>query len=129
MQRAQPDDRARNAGLRPDPLTRKPRKANTIAGLSAHQRDVAPQARYRAARATDAPVTRTPRPADHRGRARSWHDAVAEMTHLQTQHAAWLEALPPKLQDGLLADALQLICDLDLAELQAIDPPRWFGRD
>ena len=28
-----------------------------------------------------------------------------------------------------LADALQVICDIDLAELQAIDPPRGFGRD
>jgi hypothetical protein len=86
-------------------------------------------ARYRAARAADAPVIRTRRPADHRGRARRWHDAVAELTHLQAQYAAWLEALPPNLQDGLLADALQVICDFDLAELQAIEPPRGFGRD
>jgi hypothetical protein len=28
-----------------------------------------------------------------------------------------------------LADALQAICDLDLSELQAIIPPRGFGRD
>jgi hypothetical protein len=86
-------------------------------------------ARYRAARAADAPVIRTRRPADHRGRARRWHDAVAELTHLQAQYAAWLEALPPNLQDGLLADALQVICDFGLAELQAIEPPRGFGRD
>jgi hypothetical protein len=91
--------------------------------------DAERQARYRAARAADAPVIRTRRPADHRGRARRWHDAVAELTHLQAQYAAWLEALPPNLQDGLLADALQVICDFDLAELQAIDPPRGFGRD
>jgi hypothetical protein len=91
--------------------------------------DAERQARYRAARAADAPVIRTRRPADHRGRARRWHDAVAELTHLQAQYAAWLEALPPNLQDGLLADALQVICDFDLAELQAIEPPRGFGRD
>jgi hypothetical protein len=89
--------------------------------------DAERQARYRAARAADAPVIRTRRPADHR--ARRWHDAVAELTHLQTQYAAWLEALPPNLQDGLLADALQVICDFGLAELQAIEPPRGFGRD
>jgi hypothetical protein len=91
--------------------------------------DAERQARYRAARAVDAPVIRTRRPADHRGRARRWHDAVAELTDLQAQYAAWLEALPPNLQDGRLADALQGICDFDLAELQAIDPPRGFGRD
>ena len=36
-------------------------------------------------------------------------------------------ALPTNLQDSVIADALQAICDL--AELQAIDPPRGFGRD
>jgi hypothetical protein len=91
--------------------------------------DAERQARCRAARAADAPVIRTRRPADHRSRARRWHDAVAELTELQAQYAAWLEALPTNLQDGALADALQVICDLDLAELQAIDPPRGFGRD
>ncbi len=81
--------------------------------------DAERQARYRAARAVGAPVTRTRRPADHRSRARRWHDAVAE----------WLDALPANLQDGTVADALQRICDLDLDELQAIEPPRGFGRD
>ncbi len=75
------------------------------------------------------PVRRTHRPADQRSRARRWHDAVAELTKLQAQYAAWLAALPVNLQDGALADALQAICDLDLSELQAIDPPRGFGRD
>ena len=43
--------------------------------------------------------------------------------------AAWLDALPPSLQDSATAAALQAICDLDLADIQAIDPPRGFGRD
>lgn len=43
--------------------------------------------------ATDPPVIRTRRPADHRSRARRWHDAVGELTTLQTQYAKWLEAL------------------------------------
>ena len=86
-------------------------------------------ARYRAARAADAPVIRTRRPADRRSRARRWHDAVTELTELQAQYTAWIEALPSNLQDSLLADTLQLICDLDLTELQAIEPPRGFGRD
>ena len=38
MQCAQSDDRSRHAGLRQDPLTRKPRRGNTTAGLFAHQR-------------------------------------------------------------------------------------------
>ncbi len=91
--------------------------------------DAERQARYRAARAAHAPVIRTRRSPDHRSRARRWHDAIAELTELQAQYAAWLEALPTNLQDGALADALQVIYDLDLGELQAIEPPRGFGRD
>ena len=91
--------------------------------------DAERQARCRAARATGTPAVRTRRPADHRSRARRWHDAVAELTALQAQYAAWLEALPGNLQDSATADALQRICDLDLDELQAVDPPRGFGRD
>ena len=33
------------------------------------------------------------------------------------------------LQDTATAEALVAICDLDLGELQAIEPPRGFGRD
>jgi hypothetical protein len=87
------------------------------------------QARYRAAHAAGAPVIRTRRPADHRSRARRWHDTVVELTELQAQYVVWRDALPANLQDSALADALQAICDLDLTELQAIDPPRGFGRD
>ena len=91
--------------------------------------DAERQARYRAARTADTPVIRTRRPTDHRSRARRWCDAVAELGELQTQYAGWLDALPTNLQDSALANALQAICDLDLAELHAIDPPRGFGRD
>ena len=51
------------------------------------------------------------------------------MMALQAQYAVCLEALPDNLHDGSTADALREICDLDLTELQAIDPPRGFGRD
>lgn len=91
--------------------------------------DAERQARYRAARAAAVPVIRTRRPADHRGRARRWHDTIATLVVLQAEYAAWLAALPANLQDSALAEALQAICDLDLDELQAIEPPRGFGRD
>ena len=87
------------------------------------------QARYRAARAAGTPLTRTRRPADHRSRSRRWLDAVATLTALQAEYAAWLEALPINLQEGATAQALLAICELDLGELQAIEPPRGFGRD
>ena len=91
--------------------------------------DAERQARYRAARAASTPLIRTRRPTDHRSRIRRWHDAVAALTALQAEYAAWLEALPANLQDSTTAEALQAICDLDLGELQAIEPPRGFGRD
>ena len=91
--------------------------------------DAERQARHRAARAAGVPVGRTRRPADHRSWAQRWRDAVAELTVLQDQYAAWLAALPDSLQGGATADALQAICDLDLADLQVIDLPRGFGRD
>ena len=91
--------------------------------------DAERQARYRAARATGAPVIRTRRPADHRSRARRWDDTVAELTKLQAEYDAWLQNLPENLQDTATAEALRAISELDLSELQAIVPPRGFGRD
>src|SRR5271165_7416145 len=69
--------------------------------------DAERQARYRAARAADAPVIRTRRLADHRSRARSWQDVVTQLTELQAQYADWLEALPANQHDSALAEALQ----------------------
>ena len=91
--------------------------------------DAERQARSRAARASGTPPVRTRRPLDRRSRAKRWRDAVSELTTLQGQYAAWLDALAENLQDSATAEALHAICDLDLMELQAIVPPRGFGRD
>ena len=87
------------------------------------------QARYRAARAIGTALVRIRRPTGHRSRAQRWHDAVATLTALQAEDAAWLEALPINLQEGATAQALLAICELDLGELQTREPPRGFGRD
>jgi hypothetical protein len=87
------------------------------------------QARYRATRAAGRPVIRTRRPADRRSRIQRWNDALAELAASQAEYAAWLEALPDNQQDSATAEALRAVCDIDLAELQAIEPPRGFGRD
>ena len=44
-------------------------------------------------------------------------------------YAAWLDSLPESVQDSATAEALRAICELDLSELQAVIPPRGFGRD
>jgi hypothetical protein len=49
--------------------------------------------------------------------------------NMKPGYEAWLEALPDTLRESTTAEALRIICDLDLAELQTINPPRGFGRD
>jgi len=39
------------------------------------------------------------------------------------------QALPENLEGSRLADKLQVIAELDLEELQVVDPPRGYGRD
>jgi len=91
--------------------------------------DAQRQARWRAARAAGVPVVHTRQTIDRRSRAQRWRDAAAELTQLQAQYAAWLEALPTSLQESATAEALQAICELELADLLAVEPPRGFGRD
>ena len=87
------------------------------------------QARYRARARPGAPVIRIRRPADRRSRIQRWNDTIAGLVDLQAEYAAWLEALPDNQQDSAIAEALRAIVELDLSELQAIEPPRGFGRD
>ena len=87
------------------------------------------QARYRAAHAAGGPVVRTRRPADRRSRIQRWNDTIAAAVELQAEYVGWLDALPDNQQDSALAEALRAIVELDLSELQAVEPPRGFGRD
>ena len=87
------------------------------------------QARYRAARTAGALVVRPRRPADRRSRIQRWNDTITAAVALQVEYAGWLDALPDNQHDSALADALRAIVDLDLSELQAVEPPRGFGRD
>jgi hypothetical protein len=58
-----------------------------------------------------------------------WSAAVAALIELQEEYRTWLENLPENLESSRLADKLRAIVELDFEELQAIDPPRGFGRD
>jgi hypothetical protein len=53
-----------------------------------------------------------------------WAAAVTTMVGLQDEHRAWLDSLPDHLEESRVAEKLQAIVDLDLEELQAVDPPR-----
>jgi hypothetical protein len=87
------------------------------------------QARYRTMHANGAPVIRSRRPADRRSRIQRWNDTIAAAVELRVEYSDWLDALPENQQDSALADALRAIVEFDLSELQAIEPPRGFGRD
>ena len=91
------------------------------------------QARYRARHKNDRTIpvvgVRYRRPADRRSRPQRWDDAVAELLALQAEYTAWFDALPDGFRDTATAEALQAVAELDLTELQAIIPPRGFGRD
>jgi hypothetical protein len=45
---------------------------------------------------------------------------------LQDEYRAWLDNLPPSLESSRLADKP---VELDLDDLQAVDPPLGLGRD
>jgi hypothetical protein len=87
------------------------------------------QARYRAAHAAGAPVIRTRRAVDRRSRIQRWNDTVTALVELQAEYDGWLEALPDNQQDSATGEALRAIVEFDLSDLQAIEPPRGFGRD
>jgi len=87
------------------------------------------QARFRAAHADGAPKVRYRRPIDRRSRPQRWRAAVAKLVSLQDEYRAWLDSLPDNLAESATAQALRAVCDLDLSELDSVEPPRGFGRD
>jgi hypothetical protein len=48
---------------------------------------------------------------------------------LQGEYQAWRDSLPDNLAESATAEALRAVCDLDLSELESVEPPRGFGRD
>jgi hypothetical protein len=114
--------RAREAG-RKAKMKRGPKPSGTA--MTAAER----QARFRAAHADGAPRVRYRRPADRRGMAQKWRDAVSELLDLQDAYRAWPNGLPENFAESATAEALRAICEIDLSELDNVDPPRGFGRD
>ena len=51
------------------------------------------------------------------------------MLAVQSECAAWFEALPEGLRDSATATALQDMIDLDLDAIAAVQPPLGYGRD
>jgi hypothetical protein len=109
----------------PGPLPR-----NGVKALSDAERAASYRERRKAELEAKVPVrVRYRRAPDKRSRPQRWRDAVAELVDLQADYAAWLDRLPESLQETPTADALRAIAALDLSELEALEPPKGFGRD
>jgi hypothetical protein len=89
------------------------------------------QARFRARRLALQPPPAVKRAVagQRRSRTKRWNDALAELTAVQAECAAWFDALPESLRDNATATALQEMIDLDLDAIAATQPPRGYGRD
>ena len=87
------------------------------------------QRRFRERRKAQQPRLSYRTPQDRRSRPQRWQDAVLTLVDLQGEYQAWLDNLPENLGESALAHQLQEICDLDLAALESVQPPRGFGRD
>jgi hypothetical protein len=93
--------------------------------MSSAERPARRRARLRQQRPAS-PASPTRRVASRPAR---WAAATATLVCLQEEYRDWLDNLPSNLESSALADKLQTIVELDLKELQAVDPPRGYGRD
>jgi hypothetical protein len=102
-----------------------PRRRTGVRPMTPAERQAQRRARLRRANPTapTPPARRIP------PRPRRWATAVAALIDLQDEYRAWLDNLPTSLDGSRLAEKLHAIAELDLDELQAIDPPRGYGRD
>ena len=94
-------------------------------GLSNAER----QRRFRERHKEQQPRVRYRRPQDRRSRPQRWRDAVQTLVDLQAEYQDWLDNLPDNLQESTVAERLTAICEYDFGDLEALEPPRGFGRD
>ena len=94
-------------------------------GLSNAER----QRRFRERRKEQQPRIHYRRPQDRRSRPQRWRDAVQTLVDLQAEYQDWFDNLPDNLQASPLAERLEAICEYDFGDLEALEPPRGFGRD
>src|SRR5690349_257759 len=87
------------------------------------------QARHRAKQRRAHPAHPAPTARRVLPRPQRWAAAVETLVSLQDEYRAWLDRLPESLEESPTAEKLQAIIELDLDELQTIDPPRGYGRD
>jgi hypothetical protein len=56
-------------------------------------------------------------------------DEKGNPSRIQESYQAWLDSLPENLTESATAETLRTICEIDLSELESVEPLRGFGRD
>ena len=76
-------------------------------------------------------IVRYRRPADRRSRPQQWADAVQTLADLLDRFQEWRDNLPSGLANSATAEALDAVLELrgHVEDLQAVQPPKGFGRD
>ena len=100
-----------------------------IAECNTSARELDSSLRNRERRKDGQPRIHYRRPQDRRSRPQRWRDAVQTLVDLQAEYQDWLDNLPDSLQASMLAERLEAICEYDFGDLEALEPPRGFGRD
>ena len=87
------------------------------------------QRRYRERLRDGQRPVRWRRPKDRRSAPQRWRDAVAELLDLQARWTEIHEALPESMAGSEYGERLAEVAGLDLSGIEAIEPPRGYGRD
>ena len=66
---------------------------------------------------------------DRRNRPQRWHNAGQAHVDLQAEYPDWLDSLPDSPQASPIAEGLAAVCEYEFGDLEALEPPRGFGRD
>jgi len=76
-------------------------------------------------------IVRYRRPADRRSRPQQWADAVQTLADMLDKFQEWRDKLPSNLANSATAEALDVVLELrgHVEDLQAVEPPKGFGRD
>ena len=87
------------------------------------------QRRYRERIRAGQRPARWRKPQDRRSAPQRWRDAVAELLDLQARWTEIHDELPEGMAGSEYGQRLAEVASLDLSEIEAIEPPRGYGRD
>ena len=85
--------------------------------------------RFRERRKEQQPRIHYGHPQDRRRRPQRRRDAGQTLADLEVECQDWCDNLPDSLRESAVAEKPEAICENDFGELEALEPPRGFGRE